>query len=424
MLGVPQVIPSLNGFLVGVVTLIVAALGGWPVEAQAQVELKAKGADLCFPCHAELKQKFAQGHVHAPVKMGGCESCHNPHAARFPKLLSQKGAALCFACHAKAKEEFAKKVVHRPLKDGQCTACHDPHAGPEKFQLKKAGGELCLTCHARMAEKPKKVSHAPFEVGECLLCHNPHASDQNALLNDRSSILCQSCHDLQDARPKRAHTPFSVANVACEQCHNPHGSDGKALAKTVSHPPFAQGRCGACHQVGSPDPRQTILGGKDLCLTCHPKMADELTKKVTHPPVAGGQCTACHAPHGSEVKGLLIRNERETCLGCHQKVEERFRTSRSVHPEKAGEGRCTVCHTPHGSAQPKLVANEPLKVCASCHGSHAALSHPMGAGILDPRTQKTLTCLSCHDVHGTALPSLLTFAKERALCIQCHKALR
>jgi predicted CXXCH cytochrome family protein len=112
------------------------------------------------------------------------------------------------------------------------------------------------------------------------------------------------------------------------------------------------------------------------------------------------------------------------CIACHEKVEERFRTSRSRHSEKAAEGRCTACHTSHGSTEPKLVSGEPLKVCASCHSSHAALSHPMGGGVLDPRTQKTLTCLSCHDVHGTANPTLLTFAKERALCIQCHKVLR
>lgn len=153
-------------------------------------------------------------------------------------------------------------------------------------------------------------------------------------------------------------------------------------------------------------------------------MAQEMRKKGAHAPVAKGQCTACHQPHGSGSKGLLVDTERDVCLTCHQKVEERFKASRSVHPEKAGEGRCTVCHAPHTSEQPRLAAGEPLKVCASCHASHAGLSHPMGAGITDPRTQKTLTCLSCHDVHGTALPNLLTFAKERALCIQCHKALR
>ncbi len=424
MLGVPQVIArSLRVLILGLGVVALVGLGR-PDPGAAQVELKVKGADLCFPCHAELKQKFSGPNVHTPVKTGDCEGCHNPHAARFPKLLAKQGSDLCFSCHTMTKAAFAKKVVHRPVKEGQCTACHDPHAGPEKFQLTKAGAGLCVSCHAKLAGKPKKVSHAPFKDGECLLCHDPHASDQRALLTSPSTQLCQSCHDLKAPRVSRAHAPFSVDGARCEQCHNAHGSDGKALANTVSHPPFAQGRCGACHQVGSPDPRKTVLSGKDLCLICHANMAQEMKKKTTHPPVAAGQCTVCHQPHGSEIKGLLVGNERGVCLTCHRKVEERIKVSRSVHPEKAGEGRCTICHAPHSSDQPKLASAEPLKVCASCHASHAGLSHPMGVGILDPRTQKTLTCLSCHDVHGSALPSLLTFAKERALCIQCHKALR
>jgi predicted CXXCH cytochrome family protein len=403
---------------------LLAALLGAAAPTAAQVNLKAKGADLCLPCHAELKQKFSGPNVHTPVKQGDCEGCHNPHAARFPKLLARQGGDLCFSCHTKAKAAFAKKVVHRPVKDGQCGACHDPHAGREKFQLAKSGGDLCLGCHDTMVEKPRKTSHEPFKNGECLLCHDPHASDQRDLLTGRSAELCQSCHDVKSPRVQRAHSPFSVERAACEKCHNPHSSDGKALAKRVSHKPFADGRCGSCHQVGSPDPKRTVLSGQDLCLTCHPAMAQQMRKKGAHKPVAGGQCTACHQPHGSESKGLLVDREREVCLGCHQKVEQRFKASRSVHPEKAGEGRCTVCHVAHVAELPKLAAGEPLKVCASCHASHAGLSHPMGAGILDPRNQKPLTCLSCHDVHGTALPNLLTFPKERALCIQCHKALR
>jgi predicted CXXCH cytochrome family protein len=96
--------------------------------------------------------------------MGACESCHNPHTAKFPKLLPSRGADLCYTCHAKQKAEFAKASVHRPIKDGNCTACHDPHAAPQKFQLTKSGGELCLTCHDALKQKPKKYPHPPFET--------------------------------------------------------------------------------------------------------------------------------------------------------------------------------------------------------------------------------------------------------------------
>jgi predicted CXXCH cytochrome family protein len=45
----------------------------------------------------------------------------------------------------------------------------------------------------------------------------------------------------------------------------------------------------------------------------------------------------------------------------------------------------------------------------------------MGAGVKDPRTNETLTCLSCHDPHGTQFASFVPFSKERELCIQCHR---
>jgi predicted CXXCH cytochrome family protein len=213
-------------------------------------------------------------------------------------------------------------------------------------------------------------------------------------------------------------------NVACEQCHNPHGSDNKGLIKSIAHQPFAQGRCGNCHQVTGSDPRKTNLTGKDLCLTCHAKMAQVLKEKQVHPPVAGGQCTACHTPHASEVKGLIRAKERGVCLTCHTTVEERFRAAKAFHPEQAAEGRCTACHKPHSSDRPRLLAGDPLKLCGGCHATHAALSHPMGSSIIDPRNNEPVTCLSCHGPHGTAYPRFLRGSQRRDLCIECHKQYR
>ena len=406
------------------VSMVVIGLGLFFERAGAAVELQEEGAELCFKCHSELKEKFSQAHVHTPVKLGMCKSCHNPHTAKFPKLLSRKGAELCYACHVKEKEAFKKKSVHPPVKEGNCIACHDPHAGPEKAQLSKTGGELCLTCHEEIKQKTRKYLHPPFETGSCLFCHDPHASSEQALLTVRSGELCQTCHDLSTPEIKRAHSPFPVEKAACEQCHNPHGSDNKALLKAVTHPPFAQGRCGSCHQVSGADPTKTILSGKELCLTCHSSMVQELRKKQVHFPVAAGQCTACHTPHASELKGLLAGKERGICLSCHEGIRERFRNSRAFHPEKAENGRCTICHMPHSSDRPTLLAGDPLKVCGACHKGHEVLSHPMGAGIIDPRNKKIVTCLSCHDPHGTANARFLTFPKKRELCIQCHKKFR
>jgi predicted CXXCH cytochrome family protein len=49
----------------------------------------------------------------------------------------------------------------------------------------------------------------------------------------------------------------------------------------------------------------------------------------------------------------------------------------------------------------------------------------MGPGIKDPRNEdKVVTCLSCHDPHGTPHAKFLRLPQRRALCIQCHKKFR
>lgn len=389
-------------------------------DGRAQ-ELKASGADLCYTCHAELKARFSQGQAHSPVQQGRCELCHSPHAARFPKLIRFQGAELCYACHADKKATFTATGAHTPVRQGECLKCHDPHVSPNKNLLAKAGAELCLTCHEKVKTAPRTVKHMPFEAGNCLMCHVAHASPARNLLAQPAPQLCQTCHQLTDARIARAHQPFPMAAVSCVGCHAPHGSDKKGMIKTVAHPPFGQGRCGACHQVTGPDPQVTNLKGSDLCYACHAREAQAFKKKHVHTPVGAGLCTACHTPHASQVKGLLVGDQRGMCLACHTQVQEKFARSKSFHPVKAAEGRCTACHTPHASDQATLFSDEPLKVCAACHKEHAALSHPMGAGVKDPRTSQTMTCMSCHDPHGTQIASFLTFPKERELCIQCHR---
>jgi predicted CXXCH cytochrome family protein len=392
----------------------------FPSIARGQTT-KAGGAELCYTCHQELKAKFSQGTVHAPVKMGLCDSCHNPHTARFPKLLARKGAELCYACHQDKKAAWSEGSVHAPVQDGNCLACHDPHASPNKFALKMAAGELCMSCHQKLSSAAKQVKHMPFETGDCLQCHTAHASKQKGLLVKASSDLCRGCHNVADVKVRRAHNPFSIEKAACESCHAPHGSNHKGLIKTVAHPPFGQGRCGACHQVNSSDPVKTFLQGQELCYTCHAKQAQDFRKKLVHKPVAGGQCLGCHTPHASEDKGLLGGRERVVCLNCHTQTQEKFKVSKAFHPASVADGKCSICHAPHASDQRWLFSKDSLQTCSTCHQSHAALSHPMGPGVVDPRDKQPLTCLSCHDPHGTQLATFITFPKERELCIQCHR---
>jgi predicted CXXCH cytochrome family protein len=46
--------------------------------------------------------------------------------------------------------------------------------------------------------------------------------------------------------------------------------------------------------------------------------------------------------------------------------------------------------------------------------------HPLGADRLDPRTGEPITCVTCHDPHGTEFPMQLRGDQKRGLCLECH----
>ncbi len=393
--------------------------------ALSKVELKESGAKLCLSCHPDLKQRLELSYVHKPVKEGKCNECHSPHTAKYPKLLSLKVGELCYKCHEDEKKKLAYENVHSPVKNGECIKCHDPHASNNKFQLIKEGGDLCFTCHTKLKEEAGETKHVPFLRGQCLRCHDPHASNKKYQLVKDVKELCIGCHMINKESVKTAHKNADMSNVDCTICHSPHGTNSTSLkmVKKFAHSPFASKECDSCHKDLKKNPKELILEGSSLCFSCHDdkKSAFE-SGKLHHPPVVEGKCIACHSPHASEYKSLLKGGERDICFSCHSAIKDKFKTSKYHHPDKAGDGKCTICHTPHTSNEKHLFAKEPLAVCSTCHATQGKFTHPVGAGVIDPRDKKSnVTCISCHNPHGTDIKYFLILRKDRELCVQCHK---
>ncbi len=42
-------------------------------------------------------------------------------------------------------------------------------------------------------------------------------------------------------------------------------------------------------------------------------------------------------------------------------------------------------------------------------------------GIIDKRTDKEVTCLSCDEMHGSDFPEYLSLNPNADICVQCHK---
>ena len=399
--------------LSGLALLVLADAGS------AQMKMKAKGIDLCILCHPEIKKKFDTPFQHTAVKKGECTGCHNPHASREKHLLSHAGAALCFECHAKEKRRFQQENVHTPVRNGECTKCHNPHGSENRYSLVKKGSALCFTCHSKIeAVQKAKFVHSPFRKGECGECHDPHASKFTAQLMDSQDKVCRKCHDLSTARIKKAHFQFPIAKANCTSCHNPHGSDQAGLIRSKAHKVFLG--CGNCHRKEGANPQELLAKGADLCFRCHSKKKEDLKKKVVHKAIEDG-CITCHTPHASDGKGLLKGAERPLCFGCHGDVRDFMAGSVTIHPVRAEEGRCTICHDPHASDRANLFPAEPIEVCKKCHSKHAQFGHPYGPGVIDPRNNQIVTCLSCHGPHGTQESFILLKSARRALCIQCHR---
>ncbi len=80
---------------------------------------------------------------------------------------------------------------------------------------------------------------------------------------------------------------------------------------------------------------------------------------------------------------------------------------------------CVDCHNPHGSLLPRSVqvahGNEPG--CMKCHGDKA------GPFTFEHPPVQMEGCSTCHEVHGSANPRMLTRHEVRFVCLECHSNL-
>jgi predicted CXXCH cytochrome family protein len=256
--------------------------------------VRKEGDALCATCHLEA-QGFSKANVVHGALEGGCTSCHNPHGADRPKLLSEQGSELCFQCHDQTQDVVQKATVAHPPVTAEkgCVSCHSPHASDNAKLLLKPEMDTCLACHQRILPKNATVLHGPIAKGQCTPCHDPHGSARAKLLKadytaapyvpytGEAFALCFGCHkrellqfpDTSFATNFRdgernlhyLHVNNKQKGRSCALCHEVHASIGpKLIAESV---PFGQwklplkfvktqtgGSCSpGCHQPQSYD---------------------------------------------------------------------------------------------------------------------------------------------------------------------------
>jgi predicted CXXCH cytochrome family protein len=377
---------------------------GWAAEKPTSPQKTCVTAE----CHADYAKK---AHVHAPVSLGECKSCHKPlDPAQHTWQFVRKGRDLCEYCHL---DQAAKKNVHEPLKSGDCLQCHDAHSSDDKALIReKTVAALCLNCH----ETGKGLSflHGPVAVGQCTICHESHSSDYENLLTVAPGDLCFSCHVVTKNELEKFEFVHKPASDNCVGCHDGHGADNAMMLKAQA---------------------------PELCYPCHEdikKVAE--TSKYRHTVVTEEEgCNKCHTPHASTVRFGLKDDPMALCMSCHDKpvairkdeimsaLTDEIANKKFLHGPVAQKD-CKGCHNTHGSDHFRLLAEEyppqfyaPFSIdnydlCFSYHPQSLVLTKQtpdltdFRNGNLNlhyvhvNKARRGRTCRSCHSTHASDLP--------------------
>ncbi|MEW6413175.1 MAG: cytochrome c3 family protein [Candidatus Zixiibacteriota bacterium] len=383
----------------------------------------AFAAKTCYDCHTKEKEIYSKvKFAHQPVKDENCESCHKRHGFAQKLILQDATSELCYKCHADLKEKYSQGSVHFPVASGKCWDCHDPHGSNEAAMLWEPSPDtpvehFCLMCHQDNmdAARQKEFIHAPYDGLECLTCHAAHNSSNPGLLVADIFAVCGSCHDQSDETWAAVHKERNAGGLPCSDCHDAHASNGEGLLNDDAHAPFAGGDCEICHSLPDANGKVAFEEGASpggLCAACHDDIIENLSKSHPHPAVEADNCDNCHSPHSSRFGSLLRDSQGAICGECHDGVL----TGEGQKPHMpVVTGDCSGCHEVHGSDNAALVKADDATLCLGCHKDFAQ-SRDAAANVhaaLDD-------CLGCHKPHEGIAEKLLR-APVVELCAGCHE---
>lgn len=243
----------------------------------------------------------------------------------------------------------------------------------------------------------------PFDAAS--IPRNPLAPDADAI----GAKSCAACHALESMQAAhslhvasfRAGGANSGPQAACEACHGP----GSEHAKN----PAAPGLIIAYTR----DAKTPVDVQTRTCLSCHVGGARQHWIGSVHQE-RGLSCTDCHNPMTRLSAEGVLANEsiNQVCATCHQDIRAQF-NRRSHMPLPEGQMSCVDCHNPHGSiTQPLLKTDTVNETCTTCHAEKRG-------PFLFEHAPVAENCLNCHTPHGSNQENLLALPVPM-LCQQCH----
>jgi predicted CXXCH cytochrome family protein len=296
----------------------------------------------------------------------------------------------------------------------------------KKLVLLNAIFAIILGGVVQAAEEEDSSAYAGIQI--CAACHK-----------DKFTKWLSSKH-AGAANADAAQPAWNENGIECEACHGPgqeHVSKGGDASKIVSSK--NADICGQCHGSGASGETGWKLGfrpGMQLSEIKDLKLITVDPSKL--PPEPGKDQRLTYnmwlASGHSKALSRIVDNERESaeCYRCHS--ADGFaakRTDKTINMEQKGDFHtltCVGCHDSHGSSHPSQLVMESEELCGSCHFHRAVLQGKGARGIEETRSfHSAIACVDCHMSEGNHLMRVLRpdnpeLSKSRmGSCTACHK---
>ena len=203
--------------------------------------------------------------------------------------------------------------------------------------------------------------------------------------------------------------------VNCESCHGPGSLAVEGLTPEKIAKDAETGKQTPCAFDTLIDLKALPSQAKSLiCLKCHTANAtfNLHNWNASSHSINDVSCSDCHNVHMGP--DLIVRKEEVAamCEGCHREVEIEFSLP-NHHPVPEKKISCINCHNPHGSNSSNMLIKESVKLtCTQCHAEKE------GPFVYE-HAENNENCLSCHNQHGSVNKNLLN-VRLPFLCLQCH----
>jgi len=237
------------------------------------------------------------------------------------------------------------------------------------------------------------------------------------LLNNNLASASQS---FDAFTPHGKYAPATIASGnstrMCGQCHTAHGSVGNQLLNRITLTKV----CFVCHGTGGisiyiVDSEFNLRGGT-------PSVSLHKALDYQNPGADILYCTDCHNPHGDRRSGNEI----------YPKLLKAANVAGTVYYQ--GNGFCLACHGVNGKAfktgttMSSVYASSTYYDVTGGDHTNANAAHydtAIDAGAMLPPSGTQITCVKCHERHGSKFTGLIDNTlsnREEALCFKsgCH----